>query len=169
MRKGKAAGGGDGAAGRSGGPPVGAGAGLVHVSPLTLVLSFPLHQVPSHFSSGTGAALVHEILLTLVPPFPLHQVPGHFSSGAGAGLVHESPLTLVLPFPLHQVRAVFPLRAVEGEASGRDRCRTHESPGLHTQPGAFPILFIYFAVALSTRNCPTFSWKKYSSKLFSFA
>lgn len=27
----------------------------------------------------------------------------------------------------------------------------------------------YFAVALSTRNCPTFSWKKYSSKLFSFA
>lgn len=27
----------------------------------------------------------------------------------------------------------------------------------------------YFAVALSTRNFPTFSWKKYSSKLFSFA
>lgn len=27
----------------------------------------------------------------------------------------------------------------------------------------------YFAVALSTRNSPTFSWKKYSSKLFSFA
>ena len=27
----------------------------------------------------------------------------------------------------------------------------------------------YFAVAFSTRNCPTFSWKKYSSKLFSFA
>ena len=147
----------------------GAGADLVHVSPLTLVLSFPLHQVPSHFSSGTGAALVHVSPLTLVLSFPLHQVPGNFSSGAGAGLVHESPLTLVLPFPLHQVRAVFPLRAVEGEASGRGRCRTHESPGLHTQPGAFPILFIYFAVALSTRNCPTFSWKKYSSKLFSFA
>ena len=175
-----------------------AGADLVHESPLTLVPSFPLHQVPGHFSSGGGADLVHEFPLTLVPPFPLHQVraifspsatedlvhespltlvpsftlhqvPGHFSSGAGADLVHEIPLALVLSFPLHQVRAVFPLRAVEGEASGRRR--THESPGLHTQPGAFPILilFIYFAVALSTRNCPTFSWKKYSSKLFSFA
>lgn len=37
------------------------------------------------------------------------------------------------------------------------------------QPGAFPTLFFYFPVALSTRNCPTFSWKKYSSKLLAFA
>ena len=36
-------------------------------------------------------------------------------------------------------------------------------------PPAKTSAFHYFAVALSTRNCPTFSWKKYSSKLFSFA
>ena len=38
--------GGDGAAGRSGGPPAGGSADLVHENPLTLVLPFPLHQVP---------------------------------------------------------------------------------------------------------------------------
>ncbi len=84
--------------------------------------------------------MVHEKPLTLVLSFPLHQVPGLFSSGAGAGLVHESPLTLVLSFPLHQVRAVFPLRAVEGEASGRRRLGARKPRIAHATRG-FPYPF----------------------------
>ena len=145
----------------------GAGADLVHESPLTLVLSFPLHQVPADFFSGAAADLVHVSPLTLVPSFPLHQVPSHFSSGGGAALVHEDPQALVLPFPLHQVPAdffsgggaalvhvnpqalvpPFPLHQVPGHfSSARGRGGAglvHESPGLHTQPGAFPILILF--------------------------
>ena len=123
---------------------------------------------PGAMGPLAGADLVHESPLTLVPSFPLHQVSGHFSSGAGADLVHEIPLTLVLSFPLHQVRAVFPLRAVEGEASGAGAAHT-KAPDCTRNPGLSLSSLSYFAVALSTRNCPTFSWKKYSSKLFSFA
>ena len=44
-----------------------------------------------------------------------------------------------------------------------------KAPDCTRNPGLSLSSLSYFAVALSTRNCPTFSWKKYSSKLFSFA
>lgn len=60
---------------------------LVHEKPLSLVLPFPLHQVPVRFSPEFGADLVHEKPLPLVLPFPLHQVPEEIPPAPGADLV----------------------------------------------------------------------------------
>ena len=70
---------------------------------LSLVLPFPLHQVPVRFSPAPDTDLVYEMPLALVLPFPLHQVSEWISPAPDADLVHEMPLALVLPFPLHQV------------------------------------------------------------------
>ncbi len=84
-----------------------AGADLVHESPQTLVLSFPLHQVSGPFRRSAGTDLVHKSQQNLVLSSPLHQVSGLFQRSAGADLVHKSPQGLVLSFPLHQVSGLF--------------------------------------------------------------
>ena len=83
------------------------GPGLVHESPQTLVLSFPLHQVSGPFQRSAGTDLVHKSPQNLVLSFPLHQVSGPFRRSAGADLVHRPPQGLVLSSPLHQVSGPF--------------------------------------------------------------
>ena len=85
----------------------GAGGDLVHESPQSLILPFPLHQVSGHFRPAAATDLVHESPQSLILPSPLHQVSGSFWRVAGGDLVHESPQTLVLPFSLHQVSGPF--------------------------------------------------------------
>ena len=76
---------------------------LVHESPQTLVLPFPLHQVFGPFRSFNPSDLVQRLPQNLVSSFPLHQVFGPFRSFNPLNLVHESPQNLIPPFPLHQV------------------------------------------------------------------
>ena len=83
------------------------GPGLVHESPQTLVLSFPLHQVSGPFQRSAGTDLVHKSPQNLVLSFPLHQVSRPFQCSAGADLVHRPPQGLVLSSPLHQVSGTF--------------------------------------------------------------
>ena len=61
------------------------GPGLVHESPQTLVLSFPLHQVSGPFRRSAGADLVHRPPQGLVLSSPLHQISGPFQRSAGNG------------------------------------------------------------------------------------
>ena len=71
------------------------GPGLVHESPQTLVLSFPLHQVSGPFQRSAGMDLVHKSPQNLVLSSPLHQISGPFRRSAGADLVHKSPQNLL--------------------------------------------------------------------------
>lgn len=84
-----------------------AGGDLVHESPQSLILSFPLHQVSGHFRPAAATDLVQRSPQGLVPPFPLHQVSGPFWRVGGGDLVHEFPQILVLPSHLHQVSGPF--------------------------------------------------------------
>ena len=83
------------------------GPGLVHESPQTLVLSFPLHQVSGPFQRSAGTDLVHKSPQNFIFSFPLHQVSGPFRRSAGTDLVHEPPQNLVLSSPLHQISGPF--------------------------------------------------------------